>query len=150
MQKIQGALKYAAILLTLLLLAAGCISGESGQVEIIPENDYWSPPMSSAPGIGLSADYSGDGDVVYEWSADYGGFLLWTPEISQCSPPCITDKTVWWTYISEGEALPTDLPEEVRIGVKAIDALSGKTVAESGITLTRTEDGGYCTWARIY
>lgn len=140
--------KTTALLAVILLAAAqagaGCASGESGRVEIVPENDCWSPVMSSAVGIGLLAQYTGAEEATYEWSADYGGFLLWTPEVIRCRPPCITDETVWWTYITEEDHSSTDLPEEVHITVRATEKRSGEILAESGIVLYKAEGGSYC------
>lgn len=141
-----GAAAVAAVLLLAAApVIAGCISGETGSVVIIPQNECWSPVMSSAVGIGLSAEYSESGDVIYEWSADYGGFLLWTPEIVPCDPPCTTGETVWWTYIRDGSTIPVDLTGEVRVHVKAKEAHSGKTLAETTIILVKRDEGTYCT-----
>jgi len=140
-----AALVGVVLLLAAATIIAGCISDETGRVVIIPQNECWSPVMSSAVGIGLSAEYSESGDVIYEWSADYGGFVLWTPEIIPCDPPCTTSETVWWTYMQEGSPMPADLPEEVRVNVKAKEAHSGKTLAETAIVLVKNDDGTYCT-----
>ena len=134
----------AVALLAAVLVAAGCLSAESSRVIIVPENSYWSPAMSSVIGIGLSADYSGSGNVTYKWTADYGGFLLWTPEVVPCGSPCTGTDTVWWTYVTE-DSIPSvsDLPGEVRITVDAIDQGTGDTLAESAVMLERDENGGY-------
>jgi p-aminobenzoyl-glutamate transporter AbgT len=134
----------AAILLAVVLFVAGCTSGESGSVVITPENSYWFPAMSSVIGIGLSADYSGSEDVTYEWSADYGGFLLWTPEVIPCEPPCTANTTVWWTYMTGDSITPAlDLPGAVLITAKVIDPGTGEVLAQSAVTLEKDENGGY-------
>lgn len=134
-----------AIILAVTIATAGCVSSDTGVVTINPQNNCWSPAMSSVIGIGLSASYSGNEDVTYEWSADYGNFLLWTPEVIRCEPPCATTETVWWTYIS-GDEIPAagGLPEEIHIKVNAINAGTGATLAESAAILEKNDYGAYC------
>jgi hypothetical protein len=144
-KEVGSGVLITAIILTTAIATAGCTSADSGVVTINPQNSCWSPAMSSVIGIGLSANYSGKENVTYEWSADYGNFLLWTPKVIRCEPPCTTTETVWWTYISEDE-IPAvgDLPEEIHIKVNATNAGTRDILAESTVILKKSGDGTYC------
>lgn len=148
----RKAAAFAGIILAAMAmtLSAGCSSGENGGVIIIPENECWSPFMSSSVGIGLSAVYQGDENASYRWTADHGEFLLWTPKVVPCAGcdgcPCESTETVWWSYIpGEGEGQTSaEQPGEIHITVKAIDPDTGTELAESSIVLIKTEDNMYC------
>ncbi|GEM_PF-6977724 len=147
MQNVQSLTAAAFFLFVFAAAAGGCLSEDSGKVEIVPVNECWTSYMSSAVGIGLTAVYYGEEDVTFEWSADYGGFVLWTPEIITCDSPCTTDGTVWWTYMWRGGYTPEEdeLPGTVHVTVRAIENSSGRVMAESGIDLVKTDKGVYCT-----
>lgn len=143
----------ATTLLASVLIVSGCVSEEKGEVIITPENDCWAPIMSSVIGIGLSAEYTGGDGVIYDWSSDFGHFLLWNnaSEVTGCAKcegcPCRTGETTWWTYIPENGDIPgeNELPDEVHITVTALDSFSGEKMAESGIIFLKTDYEGYCT-----
>lgn len=138
-----------ALLITgIFVLAAGCSSSTpasssavipaplSVNVSIQPDITRYNLAMSSAPGIGLSTQITGQvgggGKYVYVWKTDYGQFLHWgAPNFTVTelgSDVKVPGGKVYWTYGSA--AAGTDRPV-VHISLDVVDSVTGVTIGHA-------------------
>jgi hypothetical protein len=131
------------------IVAAGCTTtspappqnvtaSPSGAVSVAihPDISHYTVLMSSAPGIGLSAQVNGTlppDNPMYVWKTDYGHFLSWDApdytvrELGNTSASGNVTK-VYWTYISENE---TGSRPPVHVSFDIIDRTTGATLGHA-------------------
>jgi len=140
---------FAALIITaIFVFAAGCSSStpaSSGavipspsklNVSIQPDITRYNLAMSSAPGIGLSPNISGQegggGKYVYLWNTDYGQFLEWkAPNFTVTelgSDVKVPGGKVYWTY---GSAPAGTVRPLVHITLDVVDATTNVTVGHA-------------------
>jgi len=136
----------AALLITgIFILAAGCSSSTPASigaiiptpsavnVSIQPDITRYTLAMSSAPGIGLSPQITGQvlagGKCVYVWKTDYGHFLDWkSPDFTVKelgSDVKVPGGKVYWTY---GSAAAGKERPVVHITLNVVDSATGATL----------------------
>ncbi len=139
----------AALLITgIFVLAAGCSSStpaSSGaviptplrvNVSIQPDITRYNLAMSSAPGMGLSPNISGQegggGKYVYLWKTDYGSFLSWNAPDYMVKDLGTDVKVpggkVYWTY---GSAPAGTVRPLVHITLDVVDATTNVTAGHA-------------------
>ncbi len=105
-------------------------------VTIHPDITHYTTLMSSAPGIGLSAQVTGTlppDTMDYIWKTDYGQLLSWNApdytvrEIGTISTSGNLTK-VYWTYIGENE---TGSRPPVHVTFDIIDRATGATLGHA-------------------
>ncbi|MDD5186757.1 MAG: hypothetical protein PHF57_00945 [Methanoregula sp.] len=130
------------------LLAAGCSTpahpqsgaespaGAAVNVSIQPDITRYALYMSSAPGIGLSPNVTGQtgggGKYVYVWKTDYGFFLNWNaPDYTvtnRGTEVTVPGGKVYWTYGAEPAGTTRPL---VHVTLDVVDATTGSTVGHA-------------------
>ncbi len=118
-------------------LACAALLGCKDPLAIRTDRSDYSPAMSSAPGLGMSAvpvAPAGSG-VRYHWHASYGRFLRWEApsyKVDDLGPDVrVAGGKVYWSYDAAGmeSARPA-----VRIELTAEDG-SGRELARAGLSL---------------
>jgi len=139
----------AALLITgIFVLAAGCSSSTPASigaviptpsavnVSIQPDITRYTLAMSSAPGIGLSPQITGQvlagGKCVYVWKTDYGQFLDWRgPDFTVKELGAsvkVPGGKVYWTY---GSAAAGKERPVVHITLDIVDSATGTTIGHA-------------------
>jgi hypothetical protein len=111
------------------------------RLEATPQ--WYSPVMSSTPGIALSVNMTGitPATTIFSWTAGYGQFLSWNPPdytVNQQGDAIINHgEKVYWSFIEK----PVSTTQPVMVTVVAKDTLSGTELGRS--TATLAWDGDY-------
>jgi hypothetical protein len=159
------ALSAAAIMVTALLISAGCVSpapenttpvispvcsSDAGvcpvaitpSIRIDASPQTYTPLMSSTPGIALTPNVTGfrSGDAEFTWNASYGEFFDWSPPNYTISGRSLSTvnhgEKVYWSF-TDG---PVSTSEPVIISVTARDPRSGTNLGSSHLTLVWVEN----------
>jgi hypothetical protein len=154
------AIPAAVIMVTALLVSAGCVSpapenttpvispvcsSDAGicpvaitpSVRIDASPQTYTPLMSSTPGIGLMPNVTGftNAEAEFTWNASYGQFFDWSPPdytISRISQPLVNHgEKVYWSFTDS----PASTSDPVIISVTARDPRSGQLLGSSHLTL---------------
>jgi hypothetical protein len=104
-------------------------------VSIQPDITRYTVQMSSAPGIGLSPNITGQpppANLTCTWTTDYGRFLIWdAPDytVNERGTTVTGNRTkVYWTYIGENETLPRP---QVHISLAVTDPSTGTVLGHA-------------------
>jgi len=159
------AIPAAVIMVTALLVSAGCVSpaqknttvvvspvcsSDAGvcpvaiasavRIEASPQT--YTPLMSSTPGIGLTPNVTGfwSGDAEFTWNASYGQFFDWSPPnytiSGRSSSIANHGEKVYWSFTDS----PATTSDPVIISVTARDPRSGRILGSSDLTLVWVEN----------
>ncbi len=134
----------ALVMLTALLVIAGCLSPASENTPTVPSNcsaDAGICPVSSTRSVRIDATPTPNvtgfnpADAEFTWNATYGEFLDWSSSnytISGLSQPVINHgEKVYWSFTD----VPATTRDPVIISVTARDLPSGQILGSSNLTL---------------
>jgi len=104
-------------------------------ISIKPDITRYTVLMSSAPGIGLSPNITGQSrpdNLTCEWTTSYGHFLGWNaPDytVNELGTTVSGNRTkVYWTYIGENESFPRP---QVHISLAVTDPSTGAVLGHA-------------------
>ena len=154
--KIPGLEKYPRLgMVVLIILVMGCLfllsqtipqvldsqAPVSGTMEIRADQQYFSPQISSAKGLGLEITNISVRTIQesrHTWSADYGYFIRVTPSTSDVTilgNPVVDDysRDIYWTYPQDD---PSWDKKPVKIEVHLYSLQGDEDLASSSLYLT--------------
>lgn len=115
-----------------------------GDLYIDSDLDFYSPAMSSVPGLPLKGRFESDNiiqNVRYHWIAEYGSFLSWDDDgvIGELGSDFFNsgEKVYWSPEPSEQD----DVNKEFEIILKLEDGTGINVLAEATILIKTTEEG---------
>ena len=114
----------------ILMLLISC-SNTNAKVTISADRDAYSPLMSSARGITLTAKFESKKNyekLVYHWITDQGEFIDFGKEVEN------QGEAIVWSAIENDKV--ADIKKTVDIKLEIIDGKSKKVLAATGLTIT--------------
>jgi len=139
------------VIAVLFILGAGCTTPVPASpaapettapllsIGIRPDITRYTVLMSSAPGIGLSPNITGQpqpANLTCEWTTNYGHFLGWdAPDytVNELGTTVTGNRTkVYWTYLGENESFPRP---QVHISLAVTDPSTGAVLGHAEKTI---------------
>jgi hypothetical protein len=143
------------LLLALVVMVCGCTQApatpQAMSVSIDASPQFYSPLMSSTPGIGLAPNVSGFSlpDARYEWNASYGRFFGWNAtdfHITESGPAAMSDgEKIYWSFYP----FPESSQPPVIITLTAKDKKTGQALGSSRMTLAWEQNNTFVRVQKI-
>jgi hypothetical protein len=106
-------------------------------VTLTASPQWYSPMMSSTPGVGITVDANGFDAARsrFEWKATHGNFFFWGPvnyTVNEVGNPVTNHgEKLYWSFTQK----PASILEPVVITVTATDATTGRMMGSSNVVL---------------